>query len=348
MKMCDVSVVIPNFNRTSLLDRALRSIAMQELLPRDVIIVDDCSDQKYFSDIITIIKAYEGKINVRLVRNEFNKGANYCRNIGIYESSSKFIAFLDSDDIWMPDKLKIQMDEIKKAKSSDSRPVFSATARYRVDAGGDIIAYQFGGKLLDRFKIRRSNFIGTLSSIVVETWVARHVHGFNETLPACQDWDFFIRLADYVQYVGVPQPLCVYVDHDEDRITLNNGKRLRGHLFIYKNHIKPNLKLGQNASHEFYRNIAEDYQALGKLIKSRRFYVKSRSLFHGRKSKFKKYIYLFYVSIISLFIRADKIGSIKEKRYNKYSGIMGKFLNNKGLSMSYERDCLFVKHAIIS
>lgn len=276
--ICDVSVVIPNYNRTKLLWKALKSVVDQTLQPSEVIVIDDCSSAANIAEISSIIELFRDRLQISLLVNTRNSGANYSRNRGIFSATSKYIAFLDSDDLWMPDKLKLQMAEIEKARMKDSRPILSGTGRYRIGANGHVIARQFGGKLLNPNKIRRSNFIGTLSSIVVETWVARHVHGFNESLPACQDWDFFIRVADYVQYVGVREPLCVYVDHDEERITLNNKKRLRAHLFIYKNHIRDFGQANTASRAEFYRNVAEDYQTLGNQRKADLFYAKFRSL----------------------------------------------------------------------
>ncbi|OWK24286.1 hypothetical protein AJ87_24205 [Rhizobium yanglingense] len=207
--------------------RALASVAAQTRHPVEVIVIDDCSSPDKAGDIRAIVEDFNLCIPTRLLINESNRGANYSRNRGIFDAKGRYLAFLDSDDIWMPEKLQRQIDEIESAKKTNGRPVLSATGRYRVNSDGAIIVRQFGGQVLNPGKIRRSNFIGTLSSVIVETWIARHVWGFNEALPACQDWDFFIRLSDYVQYIGISDPLCVYVDHDEDRITLNNRKRLR-------------------------------------------------------------------------------------------------------------------------
>jgi glycosyltransferase involved in cell wall biosynthesis len=312
MTVCNVTVVIPNFNRTTLLQRALASIEAQTVRPYEVIIVDDHSDSDKLTVIEQIVAAFSN-LNVTLLVNSQNSGANYSRNRGIRAAVSKYVAFLDSDDLWMPNKLELQMAAIEKASSGNNRPVLSGTGRYRINAAGEIIAQQFGGKVLSGEKIRQSNFIGTLSSIIVETWVARHVRGFNEALSACQDWDFFIRLSDYVQYVGIKEPLCVYVDHDEERITLNNKKRLKAHLFIYRNHIR-NSSSGDPSSHaELFRNVAEDYQVLGNTKKANLYYARYRTLMRrGRADRLLPQV------AWSCFYRFRSAPSIKAQRYVGY------------------------------
>jgi glycosyltransferase involved in cell wall biosynthesis len=333
MSVCDVSVIIPNYNRTKLLERALRSVERQSSRPSEVIIVDDHSNPEKLAEVVSITKRFGMSLNLSLLVNDRNMGANYSRNRGINAAKSRFIAFLDSDDLWMPNKLTEQMAEIEKVKAYDSRPLLSATGRYRVDDQGDLIARQFGGKLLNKAKILRSNFIGTLSSVIVEASVARHVHGFNENLPACQDWDFFIRLTDYVQFVGIKEPLCIYVDHGEDRITLNNRKRLRSHLYIYRTHIKGFRNLSRSSKAELFRNIAEDYQSTGNLARANKFYAWHRSLrAHGLQRILVPRAFWFCL------YRVRNAPEIKAERYKAYRKGMAALLRNPSEQGKVEND----------
>lgn len=272
MRTCDVSVIIPNYNRTTSLRRAIMSVAMQTLLPKEVIVIDDCSNEEAFNYTQKLLLDFFNELSIRIIRIDQNRGANHCRNRGISSAYSKYLAFLDSDDIWMPEKLEKQMALIEQAKSYDTRPILSGTGRYRVTGQGEIVARQYGGSILNPLRIRASNFIGTLSSVVVETNIARKINGFDEVMPACQDWEFFIRLADYVQYVGLPDPLCIYVEHSEERITSGNRKRLWALFSIYRQYIK-NDPTGRDESGVF-RIIAEDLQELGRYRSSRNFYKK--------------------------------------------------------------------------
>jgi glycosyltransferase involved in cell wall biosynthesis len=312
--MCDVSVVIPNFNRTTLLSRALTSIKNQSFRPSEVIVVDDCSDQERLSEIRDIVDRARPGLHISLLINDRNHGANWSRNRGIFEAKSKYVAFLDSDDLWMPNKLEIQMSQIAIAETLDERPILSGTGRYRVNDTAQIIARQPGARVLNSKKIRRSNFIGTLSSVVVDAAAARNILGFDETLHACQDWDFFIRLSDFVQYVGIAEPLCVYVDHAGERISLKNKKRLAAHFFIYHKHIKPfRRSLGIDVG-PFCKNVAEEYQQDQKFRKANIFYA-SYMAKTGGTSGWKKLIPKWAWPAIYAIINAP---DIKAKRYSRY------------------------------
>lgn len=269
---CDVSVIIPHFNRSSFLRRALNSVACQTVRPREVLLIDDCSNHADRNAVTAMISEFSSRLAITSLRNDCNMGANHSRNRGIAAASSKYIAFLDSDDLWLRRKLEIQMREIASAEERTSKPLFSATARYRVDHSGTILARQMTSAVFTAETIKRSNHIGTLSSVLVDAAAARAVSGFDESFQASQDWDFYIRLAQHVCFVEVPVPLSVYVDHNgSDRITLNARRKMRGHLQIYRKH----LKQESFSSHQIYKLIAEDYQMLGKARQANRFYVEA-------------------------------------------------------------------------
>ncbi|MGS4987610.1 glycosyltransferase family A protein [Roseibium sp. RP-7] len=323
-----VTVVIPNYNRTNLLEKCLSSILAQTRQVEEVIVIDDHSEQQKFEEIQCIVENFSKNIDIKLLRNGTNKGANYSRNRGIFAAKSDYIAFIDSDDFWMPQKIELQMKAIERHKTLGSTPVFSATGRYRVNGEGQIICRQFGGKRISSAKIRRSNFIGTLSSVIVETWVARFLGGFNERLPACQDWDFFIRLTDYATYIGVPEPLCIYFDHDGARITLNNKKRLSAHIEIYKMHLR-NFGAKNTLSHEFLRNIAEDYQCQGDHDRSIRYFAKSILAKTLPKCDLPKKYKNIVENIMLHVIKMRGMPDIRQARYTRYDTIMAKILRNK-------------------
>ncbi|MCA1439333.1 glycosyltransferase family 2 protein [Ensifer sp. IC4062] len=339
MSACDVSVVVPTYNRTSLLRRALNSVAQQTARPVEVIVVDDCSESEALKEVRAITCDFSRLLNIKLIVNEKNSGANFSRNKGISVANGRYIAFLDSDDLWLPTKLERQLEEIKKVEAVTDKPVLSATGRYRVDDRGEIIARQFGGHVLDRQSIRRSNFIGTLSSVVVETCVARQVRGFSEGLPASQDWDFFIRLAEHVQYVGVAEPLCVYVDHNTQRITLDYRKKLRGHISIYRTHVRPLGDGANSAMAEFLRNIAEDYQELGNESKAASFYAHALSADIG-SSRPVQFLVAF---ALRTYFRVFSPPRLKLRRYQRYRRSMDRLLRNEAIRSTIDRDRQVIK-----
>lgn len=326
-------MVIPTYNRVSPLSRALNSIARQTVQPAEVIIIDDCSQPNVLNEVKAIVSAFSERLTITLLINERNSGANHARNRGLFAAASRYVAFLDSDDLWLPAKLEKQLVAIRNAAKANGKPILSATGRYRVDGDGKIIAQQFGGHILTGERIRGSNFIGTLSSVVVDTGIARRIRGFDETLPASQDWDFFIRLSEHVQYVGVADPLCVYVDDSRDRITRDYRRKLRGHISIYRNHVRPISGTG-NVSAEFLKNIAEDYQELGNKRKAAKFYARALSTNVRTFNCLQPFIELAY----GTFFRFIPPPQLKRQRYHRYQRVLSKLLRNDQCKAALNRD----------
>lgn len=105
----DVSVIIPVYNSAEKARRAVASVARQTLLPKEVIIVDDCSTESNTRFILeSIKKEYQQLLDIKIIFQVVNKGAGETRNTGWKIAKEKYIAFLDSDDIWHPNKLEIQ------------------------------------------------------------------------------------------------------------------------------------------------------------------------------------------------------------------------------------------------
>ncbi len=313
MKHGDVSVIVPNRDRTSALARCLCSIAGQTLLPSEVIVVDDHSQPEQFHKIQAIVASFRPLLNIALHRNDRNLGANASRNRGIAEAKHRYVAFLDSDDIWLPVKLEIQMAAIN-ATAPVGRYVLSSTGRYRVDQDGTIMARQYPHAEFSSSAIRASNIIGTLSSVVVDATVARLVAGFDEELRSCQDWDFYIRLHQHVEHVGVKEPLCVYVEHHDDRISTDHRRRLSGLFSVYRKHIRVH-KDSIGALSELYRNIAEEYQRMGRLRKAREFYVQSLSRRAGPLRMLPRPVRM---ALLHTYYRISPVPSLRDKRYARY------------------------------
>src|SRR5277367_6660683 len=103
---CDVSVVIPTYNSSGTLQRALDSVYSQSLLPREIIVVDDGSDDWERSKRVAV--SCPGSIAVRFLHLDRNEGVSTARNLGIAAAQFRYLAFLDSDDVWYQNKIAIQ------------------------------------------------------------------------------------------------------------------------------------------------------------------------------------------------------------------------------------------------
>jgi glycosyltransferase involved in cell wall biosynthesis len=269
-----ISVVIPTYNRAEFVTRAVYSVYKQSFDDFEIVVVDDCSRDDTAARLERLTQSCPGlKRKLIYRRQSENRGANAARNLGIQLAHGEHIAFLDSDDIWHPLKLERQVERMQQEqhKNQGNRPFFSFTGRYRVDGDYNVIAKQFPGSMRNaERRIRRINVIGTLSTVMISTWLARHIRGFDERLAACQDWDFFVRSIPYCHVFGVPEPLVMYYDGHIDRISSNGRKRLAAHLVMYRKYLRG--RSDPRELSELYRNISEDLERLGKVRMARRFY----------------------------------------------------------------------------
>jgi len=113
MFMNDVAVVIPCYNSSRTIERAIHSALSQSLVSVEVIVIDDCSlDETY----AVVEKLAQRENRIKLFRNNINSGPGYSRNVGIDNACSNYIAFLDADDVWFQDKLSCQFKFMQDGK----------------------------------------------------------------------------------------------------------------------------------------------------------------------------------------------------------------------------------------
>ena len=111
-----VSVVIPCFNSAATIERALRSVEHQTTKPHEVLVVDDASND----NTVSVVEHYAqtSSLNIRVIRQSVNGGPSVARNVAWNVAASEFIAFLDADDQWHPQKLELQLDAMLASPTS--------------------------------------------------------------------------------------------------------------------------------------------------------------------------------------------------------------------------------------
>lgn len=218
------SVVIPTHNRCELLRRALDSVWSQSLPVDEVIVVDDGSTDstpKMLADEVALHP------NLKVIRFERGGGAPRARNAGIDVAGGTWIAFLDSDDIWLPTKHARQMEAIRH--DPDVIACFSGSymvsPNFRVEREG-IVAFS-------EDELRTINMLGTTSSAMVRRDRILEVGGFDAHLPSCQDWDLWLRLYPIGRFVVVPDALIEFNQESADRISRNIGAVVAGHRIVF-------------------------------------------------------------------------------------------------------------------
>ncbi len=228
----NVSVIIPTYNRAGLIGKPIHSILNQTYQDFEIIVVDDCSTD----NTEQVLKEFNDP-RIRYIRHQKNSGAAIARNTGINHSTSPYIAFLDSDDEWLPEKLAKQLSLFQQC---DPEVGFIYTGFAAVDEFNQVkrvISSNHRGSLSDR--LLYSNFIGTPSTVMVKRNYLQQVQGFDPNMPSfIEDMDLWLRLSEHCQFEVIPEVLTRYAYSDSgDRLTLNHKSVVEGTLaFIHKHH----------------------------------------------------------------------------------------------------------------
>lgn len=210
-----VSVIIPTHNRANVIQRALHSVLHQTYENLEVIVVDDASTD----NTAEIIHAIDDK-RIIFLRQEVRHGAAVARNIGIHQATGEFIAFQDSDDEWLNEKLEKQMTVMLKA-SDRVGVVYSGFLRFEDNAAKYFPSKQIepkSGSILE--PLLSGNFV-TTQAVVIRKKCLLASGLFDERLPRLQDWELFLRLAELYEFVCVDEPLLIAF-HSNKSITADS------------------------------------------------------------------------------------------------------------------------------
>jgi len=223
-----VSVIIPTFNRAHLVKDAIRSAVVQTVSPLEIVVIDDGSTDDTAQQLADL--ASELPLPLVYVRQE-NAGGNVARNRGVKAAQGAYVAFLDSDDVWHPDKLEKQLAAL------DARPeagaVYCGLREVEVESGRVLSepnrAYPAGDLVA---KLLVSDVTAPTSTYVVRRSVMEAAGYFDESLEARQDWDMWIRVARQVPIAVVPEALVDFRHHAGPRTVTDPERELRAYRRI--------------------------------------------------------------------------------------------------------------------
>ena len=214
-KKTNIDIILPNYNSSEFIKETIKSILRQTYKHWKLIIVDDFSDNKTRE----ILKQISNK-KIKIFNLNKNYGAGYCRNFAIKKSSSPYLAFIDSDDIWKKNKLKNQINFMKKNN------FFFTYTNY--ETFGEKIK-----KVINPKKLNFSSFIKNTSIATSTMMVKRHQIGnikFTNT-KICEDYFFKCKLLKKTKYA-----YCLNQNLTRYRIRKNSlqSNNLRNFYWIWK------------------------------------------------------------------------------------------------------------------
>jgi len=202
-----VSVVLPFYNRRHTLERALQSVIEQSLSPLEIIAIDDASED---GGAAFIASNYP---DVSLLQLTENKGVSAARNLGISKAKGDWIAFIDSDDEWLPDKLQAQFNALSQTPEMKVVHTDEIWIRNDVRVNAMNKHQKMGGYI---FECCLPLCAISPSSVMIHRDVFEDVGYFDELLPACEDYDLWLRICLRYPVCYVDQPLLnKYGGHDD-------------------------------------------------------------------------------------------------------------------------------------
>jgi len=230
-----VSVVIPAFNRAEFLRKGVNSVLSQTYPDLEVILVDDGSTDDSFK-VMKELQAHDHRI--ACFRHGKNAGAQAARNTGIRNARGKWIAFQDSDDEWMPDKIERQVAALSTQKFDPWTVVHTNCLKYDGNTGMKELwnLPVVEGKHAYAAMLRNPG--PTFSSLLTSKSALETIGFLDEKTPSYQEWDTSLALARYCRFIHIREPLFIYTLHNQDRISRDIRRDIVGYQFVLKKYEK--------------------------------------------------------------------------------------------------------------
>ena len=249
-----VSAIVCTYNRpVDTVLRAVKSIKNQTYQNIEIIVVNDCPGNiDLVAKLESELKALDDKI--RYYVNEENKGISANRNVGLSYAKGKYIAYLDDDDEWAPNKIEMQVSEM-------SGNVALVYGNFIIkDGEKSFVSYRgrhFGNLLKE---ILKENFVGGTSFPLINTEYLKSIGGFDENATSGEEYDVWIRLISRYEIRYVNSPLGFYSMSSDSVFKNDNSKYTMWRLYflkkyrdllvryplIYMSALKSDMRLGEN------------------------------------------------------------------------------------------------------
>lgn len=220
-----VSVILPTYNRLEYLRPAVDSVLAQTFADWELIVADDGSD----AHTLDYLRTVASHPQVRLLTLAHTGNPSMVRNTAVREARGEYLAFLDSDDLWLPRKLEVQLGAHRACPARR----WSYTALTRVGASGEVLSAEKGwrrptpeGSILDSL-LTLEAAVATPGVVVQRTLLAE-VGGFDEEQPFFEEYDLWLRLNLCSEVSAIAEPLVLVRTHEQhysaDRVGVYNAR----------------------------------------------------------------------------------------------------------------------------
>jgi len=287
-----ISVIIPTYNSAAFVVSAVESVLRQELEPAEIIVVDDGSTD----DTAEALGPYRRSIRYL---TQPNSGPAVARNRGVGAAQSDWIAFLDADDVWMPHKLRRQVECMKANPRAGL--IHSAFLDWDNRTGETsrrtLLRHNFSGRCYPLFFFQ--NGVLPSTALVRKEYVTR-IGGFDETIrkAGVEDYDFSFRIARHCELAYIEEPLVLYRRHEGNASARMLHMR-EGELNVLKKILRDDPELRKFLTNEQYHermhdllsNVGYRYHDEGLSAEARNYFLQA-----GRHRPRDLYIWLLFLA----------------------------------------------------
>lgn len=261
-----VSVVLPTYNRSHLLSRSIQSVLSQAYSDFELIIVDDGSTD----DTEKVVKSFKSN-KIKYIRHRDNKGLSTSRNTGIRAARGKYIAFQDDDDEWMPEKLEKQIKAFETAPSAVG-VVYTGFHRINIKKN-----YETPARITRRegyifSSLLRQQFVPPQSAVIKRDCFEK-VGMFDESFIVMEDWELFLRMAQYYQFRYINEPL-VTMYRQSRGLSTKHGEHINSLQQILKTYSEQ-IRRDKKTLAKYYYWLGDLSCSCGKLSQGRDYFIQS-------------------------------------------------------------------------
>ena len=208
--MAAVSVIIPTFNRAHKIARAVASVLYQTFSDYEILVVDDGSEDATSEALAPFLP------HIRSITHSGNLGVSAARNTGIRASDSPLIAFLDSDDYWLPEKLAAQVFFFSEHPEAVACQTEERWIRRGVRVNPMKKHFKPSGEI---FEPSLKLCVVSPSAVVVKRSLLEEVGLFDEEFPVCEDYDLWLRISLKYPIWLIPEPLVIKEGGSPDQLS---------------------------------------------------------------------------------------------------------------------------------
>lgn len=203
-----VSIITPNYNGGAYIEATIKSVISQTYTNWELIIVDDCSSD----DSLSVIEKYRNDDRIHLLKHEKNSGVIVSRNYGISQAKGRYIAFLDSDDVWLPEKLFNHLNFMR-----ENAVGFSFTSYTIISSKDLVLGHLIAPETVDYRKLLSKCDIGCSTVIYDTSFLDKQF--FDVKAPQSrEDYVLWLKIAktfSSIPMLGLQKTLTLYRKHDQ-------------------------------------------------------------------------------------------------------------------------------------